>query len=295
MRSSRQRSHSTESEWTRGKGVATRPSPRRSRASGSHAAAVVALLLCVGATSLGASAGVARTQAAGILDVTYVGSTSLLVRLGDGSTVRSGGTIPAGQYQVLVEDDDFPSPSFKMSGPGVSISSNLDSSGMGIDHPATFGPFIFQPTSSYTLQDANIGGSSVVTFATSATAASSGSSNGTAGSSSSGASSGPQSSSSSSSTKALGTLTASVSTAGKTALAFGGKTVKQLKAGRYTIRIQDHSNKAGLILWKLGSHSTTMSGAAATGPKSASVTLSAGKWFLAPSMSGPRTYFSVTT
>ena len=76
---------------------------------------------------------------------------------------------------------------------------------------------------------------------------------------------------------------------------FGGKTVKQLKAGRYTISVQDRSNKAGLILWKLGSHAMTISGATATGPKSASVTLSAGKWFVEPSTSGPRTYFSVTT
>jgi hypothetical protein len=70
--------------------------------------------------------------------------------------------------------------------------------------------------------------------------------------------------------------------------------VKTLKAGRYTISVQDHSKKAGLILWKLGSRPITVSGAAATGPKSESVTLGTGKWFVEPSTAGPKTYFSVS-
>ncbi len=277
------------SEWLRGKGLPTGPSLRRS---------LLVLSLCAGATSIGASAGVARTRANAILNVTYIGSTSLQVRLGDGSTVRSGGSVPAGTYQMLVEDDDYATPNFKMSGPGVNISSNLDSSGMGIDHPATFDPVALQTSSTYTLQDTNIGGSSVFTFTTSAAATASGASNASASSSVSGGSSSSTSSggtsASSSTTKLVGTLMASVSVSGKSTLAFGGKSVKTLKAGRYTISIQDHSKKAGLLLWKLGSHPLTLSGAAATGPKSTSVTLSLGKWFFEPSRAGPKTYFSVT-
>ena len=266
------------------------PSPRRSRAC---IAALAAVALCAAATSFGASAGVARTHADAVLNVTYVGTTSLQVRLGDGSTVRSGGTVPAGTYQVLVEDDDFATPNFKLSGPGVNISSNLDSSGMGIDHPAMFSAS-FQPSSTYTLQDTNIGASSAVTFSTSATATASGASNTGASSSSSGGSSSSSSSSSTSSgARTLGTLTASVSAAGRAAVAFGGKPVTKLKAGRYTISVQDRSRKAGLILWKVGSRPVTLSGAAATGSKSESVMLGDGRWFVEPSAAGPRTYFSV--
>jgi hypothetical protein len=204
--------------------------------------------------------------------------------------------VPAGTYQVLVEDDDFATPNFKMSGPGVNITSNLDSSGMGIDHPATFGPLTLQTSSTYTLQDVNIGGSSVFTFTTSAAATASGTSNASASSSASGGSSSSRSSgSTSSTTKLIGSLTASVSAAGKPTLAFGGKSVKTLKAGHYTISVQDHSKKAGLLLWKLGSHPLALSGAAATGPKSKSVSLSSGKWFFESSMAGPKTYFSVTS
>jgi hypothetical protein len=231
--------------------------------------------------------------------VTYIGSTSLQVRLGDGSPVKSGGTVPAGTYQVLVEDDDYATPNFKMSGPSVAITSNLDSSGMGIDHPATLGPVTLQTSSTYTLQDTNIGGSSVFTLSTSASATASGASNASATSSASGGSSsttssGGKSTSTSSTTKTVGTVTALVSAGGKATLVFGGKPVKTLRTGRYTIIVQDHSKKAGLLLWKLGSHPLTLSGAAATGPKSTSVTLSSGKWFVETSTAGPKSYFNVT-
>ena len=87
---------------------------------------------------------------------------------------------------------------------------------------------------------------------------------------------------------------ASVSASGKPAMTFGGKTVKTLKAGRYMFTVADHSKQASLIVWPLGKHSITLSGASATGTSSHSVTLSAGKWFFEASMAGPRTYFSVT-
>jgi hypothetical protein len=275
------------SEWMRGKGLPTGPSLGRS---------LLALSLCAGAVSIGAQAGVARTRADAVLNVTYVGSTSLQVRLGDGSTVRSGGTVPAGTYQVLVEDDDFATPNFKMSGPGVNITSNLDSSGMGIDHPATFGPLTLQTSSTYTLQDANVGGSSVFTFTTSAAATASGTSNASASSSASGGSSSSTSSgSTSSTTKLVGTLKAAVSTSGRPTLTFNGRAVKTLKTGRYTVTVGDHSKKAGLIVWKLGSHAITLSGNVALGSSSHAVIFSTGKWFFEASMAGPKSYFNVTS
>jgi hypothetical protein len=92
----------------------------------------------------------------------------------------------------------------------------------------------------------------------------------------------------------VGTIKASVSAAGKPALTFAGKAVKTLKKGRYMFTVADHSKKAALIVWPLGKHALTLSGAAATGSTSHSVTLSTGKWFFEASISGPRTYFTVT-
>jgi hypothetical protein len=265
--------------------------------------ALLALSLCVCAISLGASAGVAATRADATLQVTYIGTSSLQVRLGDGTTVRSGGTIPAGSYQVLVDDADYTNPKFTMTGPGVSISSDLNSSGMGIDRPAFFGPYTLPASATYTLQDANMGASTAITFTTSATAGGSASntggsssvSGGSSGSTSSGGTSSSSSSSKGTTTRLVGTVKASVSASGKPALIFGGRAVKTLKAGRYMFTVADHSKKAALIVWPLGKHAMTLSGAAATGSSSHSVTLGAGKWFFEASMSGPRTYFTVTS
>ena len=120
---------------------------------------------------------------------------------------------------------------------------------MGIDHPATFDPVMLQTSSTYTLQDTNAGGSSIFTFTTSAAATASGASNASASSSVSGGSSSSTSSgSTSSTTKLVGTLTASVSAAGKPTLAFGGKSVKTLKTGRYTISVHDPRTRRS-ALW----------------------------------------------
>jgi hypothetical protein len=255
---------------------------------------LLALSLCVCAISLGASAGVAGTLADATLTVTYIGSSSLQVRLADGTTVRSGATIPAGSYQVLVDDADYTNPKFVMTGPGVNISSDLNSSGMGIDRPAFFGPYSFPTGSTYTLQDANIGASSAVTFTASASATTSGASSSGGSSSVSGGSSGSSSGATTSTTKMVGTLKAAVSVSGKPTLTFNGKAVKTLKTGRYTVTVGDHSKKAGLIVWKRGSHAMTLSGSAALGSSSHAVTFNTGKWFFEASMAGPKTYFSVT-
>jgi len=41
---------------------------------------------------------------------------------------------------------------------------------MGIDGTSSFGPYIFQTSSSYSIQDRNLGASTLVTFTTTATA-----------------------------------------------------------------------------------------------------------------------------
>ena len=93
-----------------------------------------------------ADAGSARSADATIADgatinVVYTTNT-LQVKTDSGVVISSGTTIPAGSYTIQVYDSgDFPNPKFSMTGPGVSVSSDLNSTGMGIDVPSTFGPF----------------------------------------------------------------------------------------------------------------------------------------------------------
>ena len=94
--------------------------------------------------------------------------------------------------------------------------------------------------------------------------------------------------------KMMGTLKAAVSVSGKGTLTFAGKTPKTLKAGRYTVSVDDQSKKAGLILGQTAKHPTTLSAAPVVGKSSHSVTLSAGKWYFAASAAGPKTFFTVT-
>ena len=104
------------------------------------------------------------------------GGNSLTVKLSTGQTIApGGGSVPAGSYQVLVYDqNDNMNPQFVMSGPGVSINSNLNSTGMGLDIPETFGPYNFSQGATYTVSDSNVGSSSALSFTISAAAAGSG-------------------------------------------------------------------------------------------------------------------------
>src|SRR5581483_8730180 len=218
--------------------------------------------------------------AAGNLQITYVGSSSLSLSV-NGSPVPAGGTVPAGSYNVLVDDADDTNPRFQLNGPGVSIDSNLNSTGMGIDRPATFGPFTFQAGSTYTARDVNAGIS--ISF-------------GVGAASSSSSSSSASSSSSSCSKKALvGTLVGSVSAAGKASLTFRGRRVTKLKAGTYALTVSDRSKKAGLVVEKLGYPAMTMSGPATVGSRSSRLVLSPGKWFFQASPGGAKAYFTVTS
>ncbi len=257
------------------------------------------------------------------LTITYTTPTSLGVMLADGTPVKTGSVVPAGSYMVYVKDDPNTgdlSPNITISGPGVSLSNNLNSSGMGIDGISSFGPYILQPSSSYSIEDSTLGASSLVTFTTTATSSTGGSSaggstGGSSGSSSGGASSAGGSSSGSSSnggsssgssgtsssgsgsaaTKVRGTLAGSVSSAGIASLTLAGKAVKTLTAGSYTLTVADHSSKDRFILEEVSAHPhpITLGGSTLAGKHSETLTLKAGKWFFEPSTQGPKAYFKV--
>jgi hypothetical protein len=273
--------------------------------TGRRRLSLVALALCC--CVLGLTAGSARSADATIADgatinVVYTTNT-LQVKTDSGVVISSGTTIPAGSYTIQVYDSgDFPNPKFSMTGPGVSVSSDLNSTGMGIDVPSTFGPFNLPVNSSFTISDTNMGASSRVGFSTSATVmavgggggSSSGGGGSTTGSGSGGGTStGGGTGSGGKTVKTLGTLAAAVSAAGKPTLMMGGKTVKTAKAGLYKFTVIDRSRKVGLVVGKLGSLPTRLSGVAAVGTSSRNLSLTAGKWYFAASATAPKTYFTV--
>ena len=245
--------------------------------------AAVAVALVFGAFFVGSA------RADGTLTVRYVGCTGMSV---------SPSPLPAGSYSVLVYDDDNCNASFTLTGPGVSLSSDLNSTGMGIDHPAgPFGPYTFQAGATYTARDANINASTqfTPTAAAGGSSGGSGGSSGGSGSSGSGGSStgsGGSSSSGSTGTKTLGTLVGSVSATGKATLKISGATVKKLKAGVYKLTVNDSSKKAGLIIQALGFKAMTESAVSGTGTKTTTLRVIHGKYFF-QATGGPKIYFSV--
>jgi hypothetical protein len=180
----------------------------------------------------------------------------------------------------------------------VNLSSDLNSTGMGIDHPAgPFGPYTFQAGSSYTARDSSINASAQFTPTAAAggssgtSGGSSGGSSGSGGSSSSGTGG---SSSGSTGTKTLGTLVGSISPTGKATLKIGGATVKKLKAGLYKLTVKDTSKRAGLVIQALGYKAMTESAVSGTGTKTTTLRVIPAKYFF-QATGGPKIYFTVTT
>jgi hypothetical protein len=251
--------------------------------------AAVLLALFFGAFVVGSA------RADGTLTVKYVGCTGLSV---------TPSPAPSGSVSVLVYDDDNCNAAFTLTGPGVNFSSDLNSTGMGIDHPAgPFGPFNLQAGATYTVRDSNInasasfsptGGSTSSTGGS--TGGSTGSSGGSTGSTGGSTSSGGKTSGSTSSStgKTLGTLVGTISSTGKATLKLGGATVKKLKAGVYKLTVTDQSKKAGLVIQALGYHAMSESAVSGTGTKTTTLRVIPAKYFF-QATGGPRTYFTVTS
>jgi len=259
--------------------------------------------VALGGYVLGASVGsVSAAQQAGLdLNIFYTTAKTFQLKLDSGAIVSS---IPAGSYTVLVFDDAStdPTPAFVMSGPGVSITSDLDSTGMGIDTPTSFGPFNFAAGGSYSIKDSNLAGSATTLTVT---AASGGSTASTTTPPTTSTTTPPVTTQQTTTTrpatttttpsgpKVMGTVKASVSAAGKATLSFSGKAVTSLAAGRYTVTVADRSAKAGFILGKPG-HPVLLSGVKTVGTSSHTLTLTAGKWFFEGAIDSPKVSFTVT-
>jgi hypothetical protein len=86
-----------------------------------------------------------------------------------------------------------------------------------------------------------------------------------------------------------GTLTGAVTAAGRLTIAFKGRSVTSLKAGRYTVAVTDRSSTFGFLLQKPQRAAVTVTAPMFVGKRSLSVTLTAGKWLVLPRL-GKATY-----
>ena len=194
-----------------------------------------------------------------------------------GSTSGAPTTMPAGYYSVVLNGpgDCINLPLFELSGPGVDLQDDMH--GGEVDTHSI--PAYFVPNSTYTWhidRDA----STVYTFKTTTAIV------GTAptGSGSSSPTTTPKPTSQDIVGSAIlpfrGTLTAAVSAAGTLTLAYQGKSIGTLKAGKYTIAVTDKSSTNGFMLEKLNHTAMSVTGTTFVGKRSTSVALTAGKWLV---------------
>jgi hypothetical protein len=260
--------------------LARRPATLRVVATGLLAALLV---LAPGAS--------ARTAASLSLVVTFSTNGTITVTLPNGTPVGStSGTptvIPAGSYTIMLVGPGGCTylPVFELRGPGENI---LDDMRGGEWETYQYDAY-FLPNSTYTWRnDANP--AVVYTFRTSADVLGTPSANGASGAPSGKSSTvGSQDIVGSGIVPFRGTLNGSVSAAGRLTIAFKGKSVSSLKAGRYTVVVSDKSSTNGFLFQKLKHHAMSVTSGSFVGKRSVSLTLTSGKWLVLPQF-GKATY-----
>lgn len=215
------------------------------------------------------------------LNVIFVANGTITVSLPDGTPVGvTSGTptaIAAGYYTLQLSGPGActPLPLFELKGPGVDLMTDMTA---GEEDSVTQEVYL-HPSSTYTWKNDGVPGV-VHTFATTANVE---------GATPKATPSGAASSSSTVSSSDIvgsgiapirGTLVASVSAAGDFTIHYRGKPAKQLAHGRYTVRVNDRSSHAGLLLRK-GKRTVRVSGVAFVGKRSLTVDLKTGVWSIA--------------
>jgi hypothetical protein len=270
---------------------------RRPRAGGPKRRVVATAIVAAAALAavlLAPSAG-ARTAANLSIDVSFFTNGTITVTLPSGSpvgtTAGSPTVIPAGYYAVLESGPGGCTslPHFVLTGPGENIVDNLTEGEVTNFQYNAY----FQPNSTYTWKDdANPG--VVYTFATSGDIQGSApavpghagiqaSTHGTAQS---------QDVLGSAVATSRGTLAGAVSASGALTLSFKGKPAATLAAGKYTLKVTDASKKSGFMLVK-AKQKVTVTGMAYVGKRTATVTLTAGRWSLETAPGGNATAITV--
>jgi len=239
------------------------------------AGALTAALLVLAPSSPAAQA---RTAAQLKMNVnfTYMGDISVSLPDGTpiGTTRGAPTTIPAGYYSIVLSGPGACTlvPYFLLSGPGVAISDNM------AQGEEDFTEYVVDllPNSTYTWRNGDAPGT-VFTFQTSGQVL--------------GTKAppvvwtGPVTTKSSNKdivgsglVHTRGSLLATVSAAGKLSLALNGKDVTSLHAGRYKLTVVDSSANGGFVVQPTKQNAQTVTTASFVGKRSATMSLTAGKW-----------------
>jgi hypothetical protein len=223
------------------------------------------------------------------LRISFTESGVITVTLPSGAPVGTASgaptVIPAGFYTLLFygPGECINLPLFQLRGPGVNI--NDDMLGGETDVHTLYATFL--PNATYTWRsDRN--SATVFTFRASSDVVGTGSSTSTTSGSTSGSNVKPTSQDITGSAVApfRGTLTGAVTAAGRLTIAFKGRSVTSLKAGRYTVAVSDKSSTNGFLLQK-AKRAVSVTGAMFVGKRSLTVTLTAGRWLVLPQLGKP--------
>jgi hypothetical protein len=245
---------------------------------GPRPGAIVAAAFAVAALALPSAhvAGAANLS----LDVAFSTNDAISVSLPDGTAVGATAgaptVIPAGFYTLELTGPPNPPtglPYFQLTGPGVNVLSNLNEGGISFDTATV----TFLPNSTYSWTDDAITGVTH-TFVTSTEVA--GTAPGTAVSPHAGKPAASQDLIGSDVVPFRGVLAGAVSAAGKVSIAFGGKRVAALRAGRYRVAVSDASAAVGFSLSKSGHRAKTLTTVAYKGKRTVSIDLTAGRWLV---------------
>jgi hypothetical protein len=235
------------------------------------------LLLAFGA-GLCLSVGAAQGAGPLTLNVTFFANDTIAVTLADGTVVGSTSgaptVIPAGYYTVQISGPmGLPNglPYFQLTGPGVDLLSNLNEGGLDSWRDQV----TLATSSTYTWTDDAIPGV-VHTFVTSSVVG--GAAPTQAVSPNKGAPTQGQDIVGSAVVPTRGTLTATVSKAGRPTVLLAGAPAGNLLAGTYRIAVTDRSPRAGLAVAKPGLTARNLTGVRFVGKRSVSLRLTPGRW-----------------
>jgi ABC-type amino acid transport substrate-binding protein len=251
----------------------------------------LASALAAALVALAPAAHAART-ANPSLRITFTAAGSITVTLPDGTPVGATAgtptTIPAGYYTLLFygPGECINLPLFELRGPGVNI--NDDMLGGETDVHTLYATFA--PNATYTWHS-DRSEATVYTFrassdvvGTQTTQTTTPTSTGSTGSSAKATS---QDIVGSAILPFRGTLAGAVSAAGRLTLAYRGKSVSNLKAGRYTVAVNDRSTTNGFLLQKQKQPPVDVTGGMFLGKRSLSVNLTPGRWLVLSSADKP--------
>jgi hypothetical protein len=243
---------------------------------------MIALLALTAGVAL-VPVGQGRAAAKQTLLVTFFPNSSVSVSLPDGTPVGTAAgsptLIPAGYYGLQLSGPGgcVQEPLFHLRGPGEDFVNDM----IGGEVTSQYFDAFFAPNSTYTWRTDNSDNGTVYTFVTgpvvqgvAPAAPTFGGSTSTKPTSQDIVGSGIQ--------PVRGTLAGKVSASGALSVAFKGKSLSHLAAGRYRIAVTDRSSSRGFILQKKAHKPVAVTGSRFVGTRSLTVDLTSGTWSFEP-------------